>query len=68
MGIKNLLPTLKQIQTNKHVKEFAGKTAGIDALCWMHQGAHKYAKDLTITGRGTFCNYQSIEKLISYCL
>jgi hypothetical protein len=36
MGIKNLLPTLKVIQKKQQIKDFKGKTAGIDALCWMH--------------------------------
>ena len=68
MGIKNLLPTLKGIQSSKHIKDFKGKTAGIDALCWMHQGAAKYAKDLTYGGGRKFCEYASLEKLVSYCL
>lgn len=69
MGIKNLLPSLKQISKQRNVSEYSGQTAGVDALCWMHQGAHKYAKDLVNSKmlKG-FCNYTSMEKLINYCM
>jgi exonuclease 1 len=67
MGIKNLLPTLKPIERHRHVRDFAGKTAGIDALCWMHQGAHKYAKELAKSSIG-FSQYASMEKLNNYCM
>jgi len=40
MGIKNLLPTLKQIEQVKNVRDLDVKCVGIDAMCWMHQGVH----------------------------
>ena len=69
MGIKNLLPTLKPIERHKNVSDYAGKTVGVDALCWMHQGAYKYAKDLMNNRiyRG-FSEYTSMEKLTNYCM
>lgn len=70
MGIKNLLPTLKPIEKHRHVRDYSGQTVGVDALCWMHQGAYKYAKEL-VNGKlnqNFFSNYQSIEKLINYCM
>lgn len=64
MGIKNLLPSLRQISKQKNVSEYSGQTAGIDALCWMHQGAHKYAKDLVNSKMLlSFCDSTSMEKM-----
>lgn len=69
MGIKNLLPTLKSIERHKHVREFSGQTVGIDALCWMHQGAYQYAKDLVNSKiKLGYCSYTTCDKLITYCL
>jgi len=35
----------------------------------MHQGAHKYAKDLINSKmKQGFCNYTSMQKLIHYCM
>jgi len=34
MGIQGLLPELKPIQKEKHIRDYKGKTVGIDALCW----------------------------------
>jgi hypothetical protein len=36
MGIQGLLPALAKIQRKVHIKEYANKKAGVDALCWMH--------------------------------
>ncbi|CAI2362912.1 unnamed protein product [Moneuplotes crassus] len=40
MGIYNLLQVLKSIQTTTSLKKYSGKTIGIDAYCWLHQGAY----------------------------
>ena len=37
MGIKNLLPLLKNVSKKKHLKDFHGETAAIDASCWLHK-------------------------------
>ena len=51
------------------MRDYAGKKVGIDALCWMHQGAYQYAKDLinSSTYKG-FCKYNNIDKIINYCM
>jgi exonuclease-1 len=37
MGIKNLFPFLKQYGKDTNLADFAGKTAAIDASCWIHR-------------------------------
>ena len=34
MGIQGLLPLLKLIQKEKSIRDYKGKTIGIDGLCW----------------------------------
>ncbi|KAL9933312.1 hypothetical protein V8E36_008030 [Tilletia maclaganii] len=48
MGIQGLLPLLKDIQTPTHVKEYKGKTLGIDAYVWLHRGAFSCAQELAL--------------------
>ncbi|KAM0716149.1 hypothetical protein Q7P37_008663 [Cladosporium fusiforme] len=38
MGIQGLLPLLKSIHKPTHLRNFAGKTIGIDAYGWLHRG------------------------------
>ncbi|KAH9913905.1 PIN domain-like protein, partial [Amylocystis lapponica] len=52
MGISGLLPLLKDIQVNKHLSEFAGKTVAVDAYVWLHRGTYGCAPELA-TGRRT---------------
>ena len=37
MGIKKLLPFLKDITSKKYLRDFEGETAAIDASCWLHK-------------------------------
>ena len=37
MGIKNLFPFLKEYCIDVNLADFAGKTAAIDASCWIHR-------------------------------
>ena len=37
MGIKNLLQYLKGVTSKKSLSEYKGKTAAIDASCWIHK-------------------------------
>ncbi|XP_028396048.1 exonuclease 1-like isoform X2 [Dendronephthya gigantea] len=37
MGIKNLFPYLKQYSKDANLSDFAGKTAAVDASCWIHR-------------------------------
>jgi hypothetical protein len=48
MGISGLLPLLKSIQVNTHIKQYAGKVVGIDAYVWLHRGAFACAWDLAL--------------------
>nr|QDO16419.1 exonuclease 1 [Crypthecodinium cohnii]USW07883.1 exonuclease 1 [Crypthecodinium cohnii] len=49
MGIHGLLPFLKQHYVQKrNIKDFAGKTVGVDAMCWMHKGAFACAVQLVL--------------------
>jgi exonuclease-1 len=52
MGISGLLPMLKDIQEVVHVKDYNGKTVGIDAYVWLHRGAYGCAEDIA-TGRNS---------------
>jgi exonuclease-1 len=37
MGIPGLLPLLKPITRDKHIKEYSGMRAAVDGLCWLHR-------------------------------
>lgn len=36
MGIHGLLSALKDIQVEKHIRDYSQKTVGVDGLCWYH--------------------------------
>mmetsp|Transcript_30148 Transcript_30148/g.65851 ORF Transcript_30148/g.65851 Transcript_30148/m.65851 type:complete len:762 (+) Transcript_30148:202-2487(+) len=48
MGIQGLLPFLKPLAQRKNIKDFAGKTVGVDAMCWMHKGAFACSQELVL--------------------
>ncbi|KAK0544796.1 hypothetical protein OC846_005920 [Tilletia horrida] len=48
MGIQGLLPLLKDIQNPTHLKEYKGKTIGVDAYVWLHRGAFTCAQELVL--------------------
>ena len=37
MGITGLLPLLKDITCDVHLRSFSGKVAAIDVYCWLHK-------------------------------
>ncbi|CAH3160490.1 unnamed protein product [Porites evermanni] len=37
MGITGLLPLLKDITCDVHLRSFSGKVAAIDFYCWLHK-------------------------------
>ena len=37
MGITGLLPLLKDITYDVHLRSFSGKVAAIDVYCWLHK-------------------------------
>ena len=46
MGIAGLLPCLKSVSRNTHLKEFAGKRVAVDAYVWLHRSLYTCAQDL----------------------
>ncbi|CAE7283249.1 exo1 [Symbiodinium pilosum] len=48
MGIQGLLKALENVQRDCHVKEFAGKTAAIDAHGWLHAALAGSALDVEL--------------------
>ncbi|PHH76298.1 hypothetical protein CDD82_4060 [Ophiocordyceps australis] len=46
MGVSGLLPLVKSIQRPTHVKQFSGKTLGVDAYGWLHRAAYSCASEL----------------------
>ncbi len=48
MGIAGLLPLLKSISVNTHVRQYASQTVGIDAYVWLHKGAFACAWDIAM--------------------
>jgi len=46
MGVSGLLPLLKSIQKHTELKNFKGKTLGVDAYGWLHRGAIACANEL----------------------
>jgi hypothetical protein len=57
MGITGLLPLLKPIHNQTHVKEFAGKTIAVDGYVWLHRAAYSCAMDLVKGKRTSKCVY-----------
>ncbi|KAG4302536.1 hypothetical protein PCK1_001120 [Pneumocystis canis] len=48
MGITGLIPLLKSIQVKTHIKQYSGKTIGVDAYIWLYKGAFSCASDLAL--------------------
>lgn len=49
MGIHGLLPFLRSHYAVKaNIKDFQGKTVGVDAMCWMHKGAFACSQELVL--------------------
>ncbi|KAK3834998.1 MAG: PIN domain-like protein [Linnemannia gamsii] len=58
MGIQGLLPLLKSIEKQVHLRDYAGKTLAVDGYVWLHKGAFSCAQEL--------CLGQPTNKYISY--
>ncbi|KZV95667.1 PIN domain-like protein [Exidia glandulosa HHB12029] len=52
MGIQGLLPFLAPIQQQAHLRDFVGKTIGVDGYVWLHRGAYACATEI-VTGKTT---------------
>eukprot|EP00485_Elphidium_margaritaceum_P009735 CAMPEP_0202708586 /NCGR_PEP_ID=MMETSP1385-20130828/20756_1 /ASSEMBLY_ACC=CAM_ASM_000861 /TAXON_ID=933848 /ORGANISM="Elphidium margaritaceum" /LENGTH=1036 /DNA_ID=CAMNT_0049367593 /DNA_START=62 /DNA_END=3169 /DNA_ORIENTATION=+ len=48
MGIKQLLPQLKDITTDATINSYRGKRVGVDAYVWLHQKAFSCATELCL--------------------
>eukprot|EP00877_Chromochloris_zofingiensis_P012929 jgi/Chrzof1/7890/Cz02g40050.t1 len=46
MGINGLLPALKSIVKQTHVREYKGKKVAVDAYSWLHKGAYCCSREL----------------------
>ena len=55
MGIQGLLPFLKSIQNQRHLRELAGQTLAVDGYVWLHRGTYTCSTELA-TGKTT-CKY-----------
>ncbi|KAK8217895.1 exonuclease [Phyllosticta capitalensis] len=60
MGISGLLPLLKSIHKPCHLRDFSGKTIGVDAYGWLHRGIVACAIDLALD--------KPTRKHIDFCL
>lgn len=60
MGISGLLPLLKSIHKQCHLRQFAGKTIAVDAYGWLHRGTVACAIDLALD--------KPTRKHIDYCM
>jgi len=43
MGITGLLPLLKSITRDTHVRQLQGQRVAVDTYCWLHKGALRQA-------------------------
>ncbi|KAL0259851.1 Rad2 nuclease [Diplodia seriata] len=60
MGISGLLPLLKSIHRQCHLRQFAGQTLAVDAYGWLHRGTVACAIDLALD--------KPTRKHIDYCM
>ncbi|CDF34814.1 unnamed protein product [Chondrus crispus] len=60
MGINGLLPILKSIREQKHVKEFARTRVGVDVYGWLHRGVYTCASKL--------CRGVDTDLYVEYCM
>lgn len=59
MGIQGLLPAIKSVLDEAHVRELSGLAVGIDTLCWLHKAVYACATQLAL-GQATTAH-------LSYC-
>ena len=48
MGISGLLPCLRSVSRDAHVREYAGQRVAVDAYVWLHRGAFTCARELAL--------------------
>ncbi|CAM9462686.1 unnamed protein product, partial [Phaeothamnion confervicola] len=59
MGISGLLPVLRPVTRDIHVRDLHGLTVAVDTYCWLHKAIHCCATEL--------CMDQPTDKYIAYC-
>eukprot|EP00826_Nyctotherus_ovalis_P057537 TRINITY_DN7874_c0_g3_i1.p1 TRINITY_DN7874_c0_g3~~TRINITY_DN7874_c0_g3_i1.p1 ORF type:complete len:434 (+),score=129.23 TRINITY_DN7874_c0_g3_i1:48-1304(+) len=67
MGIQGLLRALKSIQTHRHIRDYRGQRAAIDAYGWLHKGSYSCAYELT-KHIPTTKYFPAHSRHIDYCL
>lgn len=67
MGIQGLLPLLKSVTDNAHVRDYAGLNVGVDALCWLHKAVYGCAMALA-TGKPTSAHIRYCEERLDLLL
>ncbi|KAM7271623.1 hypothetical protein ACFE04_030837 [Oxalis oulophora] len=60
MGIQGLLPQLKSIMVQRHIKDLKGSSVAIDTYSWLHKGALSCSTDL--------CKGIPTSRHIEYCM
>lgn len=60
MGISGLLPQLKSITKDVHIKSYAGQTVAIDGYAWLHKGIFCCAQEL--------CLGEPTDRYVHYCM
>lgn len=48
MGIKGLLPFLKNASVPINLADFSGYVAAVDVYCWIHRSSYACASDLAL--------------------
>ncbi|CAM9112653.1 unnamed protein product [Pylaiella littoralis] len=60
MGITGLLPLLKPVTKDMHIRQLKGLTVGVDMYCWLHKGIYSCSPEL--------CQGIPTDKFIKYCV
>ncbi|CAH3029937.1 unnamed protein product [Porites evermanni] len=61
MGITGLLPLLKDITCDVHVRSLSGKVAAIDVYCWLHETVIFCVEEIILGSkqRGTYQHFDT---------
>ncbi|RKO86085.1 PIN domain-like protein, partial [Blyttiomyces helicus] len=60
MGIQGLIPYLKSIHREVHIRNYAGCTLAVDSYVWLHKGAFSCAYEL--------CQGLDTDKYVNFCM
>ena len=62
MGIAGLLPALSSITTTRHIRDYEGLKAGVDASAWLYKGLYCCCAEVVTDGA------DASDKYIEYCI